>query len=108
MDQLIQRRISPVVRQRSTETPVLLLEGPRSVGKSVLLRQFAADLDQPVFDLDQMAQRQLAQDNPSAVAGDMMPVMIDEYQRAPALLDAIKVRLNQGTAPGMFVFCGFS
>ena len=31
---------------------------------------------------------------------------IDEYQRVPALLHAIKARLNQETRPGMFVLAG--
>jgi hypothetical protein len=33
-------------------------------------------------------------------------VIIDEYQRAPLVLDTIKARLNRDTAPGMFVLAG--
>lgn len=37
----IERRLQPVIRERMAETPVLLLEGPRSVGKSTLLAEIA-------------------------------------------------------------------
>jgi len=90
------------------ETPVLLLEGPRSVGKSLLLTRFAQDIGQPVLDLDQTAYRQLTQDNPSTLIQSRPPVIIDEYQRAPVLLDAIKAQLNHGAKPGSFVLAGSS
>jgi len=103
---MIERRIAPLIGQRTTETPVLLLEGPRGVGKSLLLAQFAEAIGQPVLDLDQAAYRQFARDTPSVVTQGSPPVIIDEYQRAPALLDAIKARLNRGAAPGLFVLAG--
>ena len=37
MTELIQRRLHEIVRQRMAESPVVLLQGPRSVGKSTLL-----------------------------------------------------------------------
>jgi len=106
MNELVERRIAPVISQRLSETPVLLLEGPRSVGKSVLLSQLASTLGKPVLDLDEITYRQLANNSPTAVADGATPVLIDEYQRAPILLDAIKARLNRGTKPGMFVLAG--
>ena len=106
MDSLIKRRIAPVVRARLSEAPVLLLEGPRGVGKSTLLADLAAEIARPVIDLDQLAFRQLADESPSAVIEDDGPVLIDEYQRVPALLDSIKVRLNRSTSPGLFVLAG--
>ena len=74
----------------------------------MLLAQFAAEADRPVIDLDQSVYRQVAQSNPSAVTDGACPVIIDEYQRVPSLLDAIKARLNLGVAPGMFVLAGSS
>ena len=105
---IIERRLEPLIGERLTETPVLLLEGPRSVGKSLLLTRFAAVAGQPILDLDEVAYRQFAHDNPSAVAQRQPPVIIDEYQREPELLDAIKARLNQGATPGTFVLAGSS
>lgn len=104
--ELIPRRAGPVLRQRVGETPVLLLEGPRSVGKSTLLAQLASSGEHTIYDLDQAQFRLLAQQNESALVGGTSPVLIDEYQRVPSLLDAIKARLNRETRPGMFVLAG--
>lgn len=106
MSTTIARRIAPVVLRRLGTTPVLLLEGPRGVGKSTLLAEFARSVDAPVIDLDQDDYRRLAVTSPTAVASGTIPVLIDEYQRAPAVLDAIKARLNLETRPGMVVLAG--
>ncbi|MEG3614042.1 ATP-binding protein [Isoptericola haloaureus] len=106
MTSLIARRLTRVVRDRSATTPVLLLEGPRGVGKSTLLDGLAAESDAVVIDLDREDYLQLALNSPSAVVGEDTPVLIDEYQKAPSLLDAIKARLNHETRPGMFVLAG--
>ncbi|MGO1736439.1 MAG: ATP-binding protein [Leucobacter sp.] len=106
MTELISRRLSPVLRQRLDETPVLLLEGPRSVGKSTLLAELTPSDEHAIYDLDQAQFRLLAQQNETALVGGASPVLIDEYQRVPALLDAIKAHLNRETRPGMFVLAG--
>lgn len=103
----IGRRLLPVVRQRIAETPVLLVEGPRSVGKSTLLAQIAAAIPDPrLFDFDDPAVFALAQQSPSLITGEKLPVFVDEYQRLPSILQAIKARLNKGTHAGMFVLAG--
>lgn len=85
---------------------MLLLEGPRSVGKSTLLAELALAEEQTIYDLDQTQFRLLAQQNETALVDVAPPVLIDEYQRVPSLLDAIKARLNRETRPGMFVLAG--
>lgn len=106
MKKIISRRLSPIVRQRLNETPVLLLEGPRSVGKSTLLKDLISSEEQTIYDLDHAQFRQLARQNETALVEGVSPVIIDEYQRVPTLLDAIKATLNRETRPGMFVLAG--
>ncbi|MFT3943259.1 MAG: ATP-binding protein [Ancrocorticia sp.] len=106
MNPLLSRRILPVLRLHVQETPVLLLEGSRGVGKSTLLRQLAPSNDHLIFDLDQTELRLLAEQSGSTLVHSDPPVIIDEYQRVPALLDAIKARLNRDTNEGMFVLAG--
>jgi predicted AAA+ superfamily ATPase len=106
MTEWISRRLSPILRERLDETPVLLLEGPRSVGKSTLLAELAPSEEHTIYDLDQAPFRLLAQQNESALVGGASPVLIDEYQRVPSLLDAIKAHLNRETRPGMFLLAG--
>jgi uncharacterized protein len=101
------RRLSPILDALAHEEPVIALHGPRSVGKSTLLATFAASRGVPVLDLDDNAVRDAVVANPSLAVGEHTPVCLDEYQRAPGVLDAIKARLNtEGTLPGTAVLTG--
>lgn len=88
----------------------MVLHGPRTVGKSTLLRWLADDLGGRFVDLDDVASREVARADPSIYVGpgepDSPPVFIDEYQHVPELLDAIKATLNRRLCPGMFVITG--
>jgi hypothetical protein len=88
------------------EGPVLLLEGPRSVGKSTLLRQLASQTGGRVLDLDNPGVLDAVATDPDTQITGPGPVFIDEYQRAPIVLDAIKAELNRSPAPGRFVLTG--
>ena len=106
-EQLLQRRIFAVLHQRATDEPVVALHGPRSVGKSTVLAEFAATRGVAVIDFDDAEIREAAIRNPSLVANGDKPVCIDEYQRAPEILDALKARLNkEHAAPGTAVLTG--
>jgi predicted AAA+ superfamily ATPase len=103
---LYSRRMMTNIRDRMGQTPVLLVEGARSVGKSTLLRQLAREVGASFFDFDDDQVRQLANADLPAIAGGPLPVFVDEYQREPDLLTAIKARLNVQTEFGMFVLAG--
>lgn len=60
------RRLLDVVRQRLAEEPVVILTGPRTVGKSTLLAGLARELDRPVFDLDRPDTRAAATTDPGS------------------------------------------
>ena len=106
-DQLVERRILAVLHQRAADEPVVALHGPRSVGKSTVLAQFAAARGVPVIDFDDAEIREAATRNPSLFASGSKPVCIDEYQRAPEILDALKARLNkEHSTPGTAVLTG--
>lgn len=100
------RRSLPEALSRMLDTPVLLLEGPRSVGKSTLLRQIADSSGGRLVDLDDPATRAAALANASLLLGGEETVCIDEYQKAPHVLDVIKSELNIRTSPGRFVLAG--
>jgi predicted AAA+ superfamily ATPase len=103
---LVKRQITPTILERLRASPVVLLEGPRSVGKTTLLRELARTLDGEVVDLDHPGVRQAISASPSAIAGRGRLVCIDEYQRVPAVLDTIKAQLNESSAPGQFLLAG--
>jgi predicted AAA+ superfamily ATPase len=100
------RRLLEVVSQRVAEEPVVILTGPRTVGKSTLLAALSGKFGRPVFDLDQPETRAAAAADPGFFVSGPDPVLVDEFQHVPELLDAIKAELNQDTRPGRFVLTG--
>jgi predicted AAA+ superfamily ATPase len=89
------------------DEPVVLLQGPRSVGKSTLLRQIAGQAGGTLIDLDDLPTRRAALDDPSLLIDVPGPVLIDEYRHAPDVLSAIKAVLNEkGAVGGQFVLAG--
>lgn len=86
--------------------PVIVLQGPRSVGKSTLLRALASSSRTDIIDLDDLATRDAVRTDPALFAGSKRPVYIDEFQHVPEVLDAIKAELNQDSSPGRFVITG--
>lgn len=100
------RRIAAVVRQRLHEEPVVVLTGPRTVGKSTLLRALAQELGREIVDLDAPQTRAAAESDPAFFVAGPAPVLIDEFQLVPQTLDAIKAALNVGLSPGRFVLTG--
>ena len=107
LPELADRRISPILDALSGMEPVIAIHGPRAVGKSTVLAVFAATRGVTVLDLDDLAVRDAVVTNPTLAVGGAAPVCVDEYQRAPEVLDAIKARLNrEGSLPGTAVITG--
>jgi predicted AAA+ superfamily ATPase len=90
---------------RKTE-PALVLNGPRTVGKSTLLQALADRLGRPVIDGDDPATRAAVRADPGRFVSGPGPILIDEYQHVPDLLSAIKAELNRDLSPGRFVLAG--
>lgn len=61
--ELVNRRLEEVAVSRMAESPVVLLQGPRSVGKSTLLRILAGRYGGRVVDLDDPAVRSAVVDD---------------------------------------------
>jgi uncharacterized protein len=104
--ELISRRVLDIARHRMTESAVLALQGARSVGKSTVLASIAAEHKVGIIDLDNSTQAQLVAASPDDFVLGSSPVCIDEYQRVPELLQAIKGELNRRHNPGRFVLTG--
>ena len=101
-----ERRALDVALGWMLDDPIILLEGPRSVGKSTLLRQIADVRGGRVLDLDDPAERDAVAADPSLYIDRDEFVCVDEYQNAPIVLDAIKSALNKRTEPGRFMLAG--
>jgi uncharacterized protein len=100
------RRLEEIVPQLMAEEPVVVLTGPRTVGKSTLLHRLAAGVNRRVLDLDDVATRALVRQDLGLYLTGEPPVLIDEFQHVPEILDAIKAELNRDLRPGRFVLTG--
>lgn len=103
---LAHRRLMAVLTGRMADEPALVLTGPRTVGKSTLLHNLAQHLGVSVIDCDDPATRAAVRNDPGRFAAGPGPVLIDEYQHVPDLLDAIKAELNRDLSPGRYVLAG--
>ena len=102
---LFPRSLEPVIREALADTPVVCLLGPRQCGKTTLVQQLAPD--RAYVSLDEHNYHQTALADPAGfVASLPEAVTLDEVQRAPALLPAIKRAVDQDRRPGRFVLTG--
>lgn len=103
---LATRRLTTVLADRIAEEPTVVLNGPRTVGKSTLLASLAERLGKVVIDCDDPATRAAVRNDPGRFVAGPGTVLIDEYQLVPELLDAIKAELNRDLRPGRYVLAG--
>jgi predicted AAA+ superfamily ATPase len=105
---LFPRSARALILEALADTRVVFVGGARQVGKSTLARQIAADLHPAKeFSLDVRATREAALADPEGfIAGLDGPALIDEVQRAPDLLLAIKNAVDRDPAPGRFLLTG--
>lgn len=88
------------------EEPALLVEGSRGSGKSTLIREVATAHGARVIDLDDEATLALVQQDPTSALTDQGLVVIDEFQRAPAVLSVVKRIVDKSGEPGRFLLAG--
>jgi len=102
---LFTRRIEPRIDEAMADTPVVLLAGPRQAGKTTLVRQVAQGRLR-YLTLDDDLTLLSAQQDPVGMIRSLDRAVIDEIQRAPQLLLAIKKSVDEDRRPGRFVLTG--
>lgn len=86
---------------------VVAVLGPRQAGKSTLLSAIAKRRGMPLVSLDDETALRQARSDPVGFIADLgRPVAIDEVQRAPGLLLAIKTSVDRDPSPGAFLLTG--
>jgi len=86
------------------DTPVVLINGPRQSGKTTLVKQYLPSL--PYYSLDDNNILNAAKQDPVGFINRIDKGIIDEIQRAPELLRAIKLSVDQNRQPGRFLLTG--
>ena len=98
-----------LIETRSAEaladTPVVLVAGPRQAGKTTLVRQIAIQ-GMRYLTLDDEWTLLSARNDPVGMIRSLDCAVIDEIQRAPQLLLAIKKSVDEDRRPGRFLLTG--
>lgn len=102
----IQRTLSETIKETNKTFRVILLTGPRQVGKTTLLQSLEPKKRHYVT-LDDLNLRTLAQQDPMGFLDRLqLPVLIDEIQYAPELFSAIKILVDREQKPGLVWLTG--
>ncbi|MDR2721025.1 MAG: AAA family ATPase [Puniceicoccales bacterium] len=102
----IKRWQEQTVRLALQERRVVILSGARQVGKTTLAKRIAGG-DATYRTLDDAKMLQTAKSDPGAfVRSGRSLTIIDEIQRAPELLSAIKMVVDGDTRYGQFLLAG--
>lgn len=103
---LYSRRIEPRIAEALLDTPVVLLAGPRQAGKTTLVRQIAEQKELRYLTMDDELTLLSAREDPVGMIRNLDRAVIDEIQRAPQLLLAIKKSVDEDRRPGRFLLTG--
>lgn len=101
-----QRLVDRTLQQALRRSGAVLIEGPKWCGKTTTAEQAAVSvryLDEPgKLESNQL----LAKINPSELLAGSVPLLLDEWQLAPELWDAIRFTVDRRGAPGQFILTG--
>ena len=103
----IRRSLEKIVLQVTKEYPVLLLSGPRQVGKTTMLKKLMEGTERSYVSLDDLQERELARTDPELFLQlHKPPILIDEVQYAPELFPYIKLIVDKEQTKGDFWLTG--
>ncbi len=103
----ITRNLESVVIQATKEYPVVLVTGPRQVGKTTMLQKLMEGTNRGYVTLDDLNERNIAKTDPELFLQlHKPPVLIDEVQYAPELFTYIKMNVDKNHESGAFWLTG--
>lgn len=103
----ISRNLERIVSQVTKEYPVVLVTGPRQVGKTTMLQKMMEGTNRGYVSLDDLNERAIAKTDPEMFLQlHRPPVLIDEVQYAPELFTYIKMHVDRDHEPGAFWLTG--
>lgn len=103
---LFPRFATDMVATALQDTPVVIVVGPRQCGKTTLVRDLVKSQGREFLTMDDETQLAAAVSDPTGFVRDLDRVTIDEVQRTPDLLRAIKLSVDQDRRPGRFLLTG--
>lgn len=100
------RWIEPQLGRAVADHPVVVLTGARQVGKSTLLRSAAPTRSWKYLTLDDLDVLRQAERDPAALWAGADHVVLDEVQRLPRILSAVKLAVDEHPRKMRFVLSG--
>lgn len=101
---LFRRHLQPLLQEALGDTPAVLINGPRQSGKTTLAHQCGEGM--PYLSLDDATRLSAARADPQGFIRQIDRAIIDEIQRAPELLLALKLSIDSDRRPGRFLLTG--
>jgi hypothetical protein len=99
------RLVGNALRERLRVMPAVVVTGARQTGKSTLVEQLVPGRRR-YLSLDDLDVLDAARRDPEVLVGGNEPVTLDEVQREPTLLGAVKRAIDQDRTPGRFLLTG--
>jgi uncharacterized protein len=99
------RLVSKALSERMRVMPAVVVTGARQTGKSTLAEELVPGARRYAT-LDDLDVLDAARRDPDALVGGSGPVTLDEVQREPALLRAVKRSIDRDRKPGRFLLTG--
>lgn len=106
MKKYINRIADKVLKQRLEEKGAILLEGAKWCGKTTTAEQLAGSVIYMQNPKNRKQNIELAEINPELILQGDTPRLIDEWQLAPVLWDAVRFEVDQRDAWGQFILTG--
>ncbi len=106
MTDYFRRDISSAVKDGLADMPVVVLTGMRQTGKSTFLQKEPGLRQRRYVSFDDFAQLAAAREDPDGFVATEGPVTIDEAQKCPEILGAIKRSVDRNRTPGRFLLSG--
>ena len=99
------RLVARSLSDRLRVMPAVLVTGARQTGKSTLVQELVPG-GRRFLSLDDLDVIDAARHDPEALVGGTQPVTLDEVQREPDLLRAVKRAIDRRRQPGQFLLTG--
>ena len=101
----INRHIKNVIDEYTKDFPVVMITGPRQIGKSTVLMTAYPNIPYQTLD-DTFVLEQMHVDGKGYIKSLGTPVIFDEIQRAPKSFLDFKLIVDSNRKPGMYIFTG--
>jgi len=99
------RLVTSSMVERLSVMPAVVITGARQTGKSTLAQELAPQ-NRCFFTLDDLDVRDAAKRDPEILVGGSQPITLEEVQREPSILLAVKRKIDEHRRPGQFLLTG--